>query len=192
MRTVRLATVCGLVTTGCQHWWGDSCRARRGGAERSLSWSSMSSKFKCIMGNGNMRTHPVKRQTDRHQWKTYLPVILLADANKTKMHSSRMRTSCTLTIGWRCTCPGNVLGRGGVPAQGVGVYLPRVIPSWSGVPAQGALYLPGEVYLPGEGICWGSTYPGTPPPVNRMTDRWKNITLSQTSFAGGENLRLWQ
>ena len=27
--------------------------------------------------------------------------------------------------------------------------------------------------------------PGTPPPVNRMTDRCKNITLPQTSFAGG-------
>ena len=26
-----------------------------------------------------------------------------------------------------------------------------------------------------------------PPPVNRMTDRCKNITLSQTSFAGGKN-----
>ena len=26
-----------------------------------------------------------------------------------------------------------------------------------------------------------------PPPVNRMTDRCKNITLPQTSFAGGNN-----
>ena len=26
-----------------------------------------------------------------------------------------------------------------------------------------------------------------PPPVNRMTDRCKNITLPQTSFAGGKN-----
>ena len=33
--------------------------------------------------------------------------------------------------------------------------------------------------------------PGTPPPrsrVNRMTDRCKNITLPQTSFAGGNNV----
>ena len=28
----------------------------------------------------------------------------------------------------------------------------------------------------------------TPPPVNRMTDRCKNITLPQTSFAGGKNI----
>ena len=27
--------------------------------------------------------------------------------------------------------------------------------------------------------------PGTPPPVNRITDTCKNITLPQTSFAGG-------
>ena len=32
--------------------------------------------------------------------------------------------------------------------------------------------------------------PGTPPhPMNRMTDRCKNITLPQTSFAGGKNGR---
>ena len=29
--------------------------------------------------------------------------------------------------------------------------------------------------------------PHTPPPVNRMTNRCKNITLPQTSFAGGNN-----
>ena len=28
----------------------------------------------------------------------------------------------------------------------------------------------------------------TPHPVNRMTDRCKNITLPQTSFAGGKNI----
>ena len=32
----------------------------------------------------------------------------------------------------------------------------------------------------------GGTVPGNPP-VNRMTDRCKNITLPQTSFAGGNN-----
>ena len=31
---------------------------------------------------------------------------------------------------------------------------------------------------------------GCTPPVNRMTDRCKNITLSQTSFAGGKNFVL--
>ena len=35
---------------------------------------------------------------------------------------------------------------------------------------------------PGEGV---SVQRETPPPVNRMTDASKNITLPQTSFAGG-------
>ena len=80
-----------------------------------------------------------------------------------------------------CTCPGECtcLGvPGGVPAQGV--YLPRgTCPG--GVPAQG-------VYLPRGCTCLGGTCPGTrhPPPVNRMTDRCKNITLPQTWFAGGK------
>ena len=44
--------------------------------------------------------------------------------------------------------------------------LPGGVPGWG-------------VYLPGGGTC-----PGTPP-VNRITDTCKNITLPQTSFAGG-------
>ena len=66
-------------------------------------------------------------------------------------------------------------GGGGVPAQGVylpgGVHLPR----GEGVPAQRG--------VPDSGACW-DTYT---PPVNRMTDRCKNITLPQTSFAAGNN-----
>ena len=77
------------------------------------------------------------------------------------MHSSRMRTGRALTV-----------FRGGVPARGVylleGVYLPR-----GSVPAQG-------VYLTGGGCTWPGT--PTPPPVNRMTDTCKNITLAKTSF----------
>ena len=72
-----------------------------------------------------------------------------------------MRTAWALTIG--------------------GVYLLGAVPAWGctcpGVPAQGG-GVPAR-YLPG-----GCTCPGTPP-VNRMTDSCKNITLSQTSFAGG-------
>ena len=78
---------------------------------------------------------------------------------------------------WGCTCPGeHVPSHGGCTCQG-----------WctcQGVPVQGnlsggvnlprGLYLPGGVHLPG----------GYPPPVNRMTDRCKNITLAQTSFCG--------
>ena len=72
----------------------------------------------------------------------------------TRMHSSRMRTARTLTIGGgvylprgvclprRCTCTG------GVPAQGV--YLPggSGVPAQGGVPVQGGT-CPGRVYLPG-------------------------------------------
>ena len=57
-------------------------------------------------------------------------------------------------------------GGGGIPAWGV--YLPR------GYTCRG-------VYLP--------MY--SPPHVNRMTDRCKNIILPQTSFAGGKNMSIW-
>ena len=56
----------------------------------------------------------------------------------------------------------------------MGVCLP------GGVPTQG-VYLP-RGYLPGGCTC--------PEGVNRMTDRSKNITLPQTSFAGG-NKQKW-
>ena len=59
---------------------------------------------------------------------------------------------------------------GCVPAWGV--FLPRGVYLPGGVPA-GGVYLPGGV--PAQVL----------PPVNRMTDRCKNITLPQTSFAGG-------
>ena len=91
------------------------------------------------------------------------------------MHSSRMHTTRLLTISQHaliggCTCLGGFLPRGctcpvGVPAKGV--YLP------------GTVYLPEGVYLPRGCTCAGTH------PVNRMTDRCKNITLPQTSFAGG-------
>ena len=56
-----------------------------------------------------------------------------------------------------------------------GVYL---VPG--GVPGLGGCLLPGGV--PGPGGCQ------VPPPVNRMTNRCKNITLPQTSFAGGNKV----
>ena len=83
------------------------------------------------------------------------------------MHSSRMCTTRLLTVSQHAL-PGGCTCQGGVPAWGV--YLP------GGVPAQG---VPAQVL----------------PPVNRMTDRCKNITLPQTSFAGGNYrssvLRFW-
>ena len=44
------------------------------------------------------------------------------------------------------------------------------------------------------GVCLGDVFPGdvcrgvyTTPPVNRITDRCKNISVRQTSFVGGSN-----
>ena len=109
------------------------------------------------------------------------------------MHSSRI---CTVRFSGRL---------GEEEAQGVCVCVSR------GVSAQGdSDVCPGEVCPEGVcpegftgGVCQGvcvcvsrGVYT-TPParcrlaythsPVNRMTDRCKNITLPQTSFAGGKN-----
>ena len=88
----------------------------------------------------------------------------------TSMHSSSMRTAHLFTVAssiWEEEC----LPKGGVCPRG---FLPRGC-------------LPRVVSLPGECIpaCNGGD---SPPPVNRMTDRCKNITLPQTSFAGGNNV----
>ena len=102
--------------------------------------------------------------------------------------------------------PGWVYLPRGVPALGVpalGVYLPggicpgllpaRGIPAQLGVPARGCACpdggVPARLGVPAK----GGTCPGTPsPPVNRMTDRCKNITVPRTSFAGGNKLTLLQ
>ena len=39
----------------------------------------------------------------------------------------------------------------------------------------------------GVSVRGGSLSRETPPPMNRMTDRCKNVTLAQTSFAGGNH-----
>ena len=64
--------------------------------------------------------------------------------------------------------------RGGVTGPGEGDLLLRV---------------GGDVCLPlvGGGCVSQHTMGQTLPTVNRMTDRCKNMTLSQTSFAGGKN-----
>ena len=49
----------------------------------------------------------------------------------------------------------------------------------------GGVHAQGENACSGGGVCM----PRTPhPPVNRMTDACENITLPQTSFAGGNSL----
>ena len=68
-----------------------------------------------------------------------------------------------------------------------GEYLPQV----RGVPASGPGRVPafGPEGVLASGPGGGGVYPsmqwGKTLPVNRMTDRCKNITLPQTSFAGG-------
>ena len=95
---------------------------------------------------------------------------------------------CTWSGGctWSRQCPWS---QGGVPA-------PRVC-TWSG---GGGVYLPRGVYLvpggvPAQGVCTcpGGPGPGVPaqvlpPPREQNDNRCKNITLPQTSFAGGKNV----
>ena len=113
---------------------------------------------------------------------------------KTSMHSSRMRTARLLTVsrsvrgGRGCLPGGRCLG---VSAQGG--CLPRGCLPGGRVSASG-----------GGGVCLGGCLSGgcLPKeylprcmlvytlPVNRITDRCKNIILPQTSFAGGNTLHL--
>ena len=100
-----------------------------------------------------------------------------------------MRTGRSLTV-FRSLQPG-----GSVPGPGGCTW------SWGGVPGPRGVYLilggvylvPGEGGVPGPGGCTWSRGGGVPgpggvylvrysPPVNRMTNRCKNITLAKTSF----------
>ena len=138
----------------------------------------------------------------------HLYISLEQKKSSTRMHSSRMRTGRSLTVcrrGSPCQggspCPGGVSLPGGLLARGVlparGVLLPRGSP-WGGLLARG-------VSLPGGGPpCWGGLLArGSPcqgglpaggglpargvslpetPPVDRITDTSKNITLATTSL----------
>ena len=85
---------------------------------------------------------------------------------KTRLHSSRMRTARALTVSPSMLCAG------GVPPGGVLL--------WGGLLLGGCLLLGGLL----QGGVSQHALRQTPP-VNRMTNRCKNITLPQTSFAGG-------
>ena len=125
---------------------------------------------------------------------------------QTRLHSSRMRTAHVLTVSHSMLCTRGVyLVPGGVPdprgctwSRGVdlvqgGVPGPRGC-TWS---QRRCTWSQGGV--PGLGGCTWSRREGVPglggvpsprgwcqvlPPVNRMTNKCKNITLPQTSFAG--------
>ena len=103
--------------------------------------------------------------------------------NYTRLHSSRMRTTRLLPVSPSMHCSrGEYLVPGGVPGLGKGV------PGPGGCVWSQGVYLVRRVYL-----VWGVyLVPGGyqlrySPPVNRMTNMCKNITLPQTSFAGGNN-----
>ena len=93
---------------------------------------------------------------------------------KTRMHSSRMRTVRFCPYLPACTVQRGSATRGVSATRGC--QLPR-----GGVCYQGGCLLPGGP----EGCIPACTE--ADPPVNRMTDRCKNITLPQTSFAGCKN-----
>ena len=77
------------------------------------------------------------------------------------MHSSRMRS---LTVCWR-------LLRGGGFWSGGGVCSGGGVSSW-GVSSAGDL-------VPGLCVCSGGWQSPPPPPVDRITDACRNITLAQ-------------
>ena len=131
----------------------------------------------------------------------YRHISLASNENKnaTRMHSSRMRTGRSLTV-CRSLLPGGGWGWGHA-SQAVcfpgGCVLPRgmhaswmVHVSW-GVHASRGCMLPGVCVLPGRcmlprGVCFpGGGIPActeADPPVDRITDTSKNITLATTSL----------
>ena len=124
-------------------------------------------------------THVPSPQHGRLQRLSHKKIVLTM-TKKTRMHSSRKRTvrfSCHLgggsAWGGGCVFLGGVCLRVGCLPGGVCLAVGGVCPV--------------RCTPPPPIVCWDTHST----PVNRMTDRCKNITFSQTSFAGGkyQNLR---
>ena len=112
------------------------------------------------------------------------------------MHSSRMRTGRSLTV-CRSLLPGGDVSAPGGMCLLPGGFCSGGVSAPGGVCSWGCL-LPGGVSAPRGGVCSGGCllprgsaprggwYPAftkaDTPPVNRMTDRCKNITLATTSL----------
>ena len=136
--------------------------------------------------------------------------VVINTVRITRLHSSRMCTARVLTVSPSMLCAGGGVfsgERGLLPGVSSGGSL------WGGRSPLGEGLLwgsPPRDLLQGEGrgvsswgLLWGDLLWGVPswvegllrgvsqhalrqtPPVNRMTNRCKNITLPQTSFAGG-------
>ena len=96
-------------------------------------------------------------------------------------HSSRMHTARLLTVSPSMHCTG-----GSALARGICLDWGGVCQHWGSLPCWGFCNCQGASALP-EGVVSQHTLRQCPPSSNRMTDRCKNITLPQTSFAGGKN-----
>ena len=117
----------------------------------------------------------------------YISNFYRKDLQETRMHSSRMHTGRSLTV-WCSPLPrvggldmggGRCLpGPGGWGLPGLGGFLP----------ARGCLPGPGGFSLPG-GVCLVRGACPENPPVDRITDTCKNITLATTSLR--PVIRVW-
>ena len=96
------------------------------------------------------------------------------------MHSSRMRTARSLTVSYHilCTPPSATMHAPPQPCMPPNHACP---PATTYAPQQPCT--PPSNHTPHNHACPLATM--HTPPVNRMRDRCKNITLPQTSFAGG-------
>ena len=117
----------------------------------------------------------------------------------TRMHSSRMHTSQSLTVfrgllflGGGCMCRGVYLPEGGVPARGGGVptrrvYLPEGVPAQEGCTWQGGVPAKGEctcqregVYLPEGGVPARGVYlPGVYLPRGSVPAKGRGCTCQR-------------
>ena len=100
-------------------------------------------------------------------------------------------TGVCLLLGGVCSGEGVCTPRGSRSVYSQGVSAPRGMSALGGVCLRGWYLLPGGGSVcPGGGLLWGGCIPacteGRHPPVNRMTDRCKNITFA--NFAGGKTV----
>ena len=128
----------------------------------------------CLPGGCLPRRYPpVDRILDTLLWKHYVSATTVAGGNETqritRLHSNRMRTACLLPLSPSMHCTGGCLPlvRGGVSASGPG----------------GGCLLRG-VAASGPGCVYPSMQWDRPPPLNRITDTCKNITLPQLHCGG--------
>ena len=92
-----------------------------------------------------------------------------------------MRTAHSLTISWGGGGGGVMHGRGGHAWQG-DMYGRGCMAG--GVHGRGCVW---QGLCVAGGYVWQGDMHATHAPMDRMTDMCKNITLPQTSFAGGNN-----